>query len=229
MADIRNVFVSHIHEDDEGVARIKKVSERRGMTVRNGSITVGKFNSATNENYIKYQILAPRIRWASVLVVYVSPETKNSWWVDWEIEYAHKQGKRIVGVWEWGEKGCELPHALDLYADAMVGWNGESIVNSIDGTFNGRSRIDNDERSWFKSFWDKQDPVVILGAFAVGVVLAGMPPAYKAYKEKSAQLGGRRGAFHQYSGYWQARNRRANRGRLAHTNAFRPFWGWGGR
>ena len=52
------------------------------MIVRNGSITVDKFNKAeTNEEYIKYQILAPRINWASVLVVYVSPDTKRSRWV----------------------------------------------------------------------------------------------------------------------------------------------------
>ena len=136
MEDIRNLFISHIHEDDEGVVRIKGVAEKQGMTVRNGSITLDKFNNATNEDYIKYQILAPRINWSSVLVVYVSPETKNSEFVNCEIEYAHKQGKRIVGVWERGAKDCELPEALDRYADAVVGWHGESIVDAIDGDSN---------------------------------------------------------------------------------------------
>lgn len=131
--DIRNVFVSHIHEDDEGIVKIKDIAKKQGMTVRNGSVTSDRPNSATDENYIKYQILAPRINWASVLVVYVSPDTKHSWWVDWEIEYAHRQGKRIVGVWEWGARDCEMPEALDSYADAIVGWNGESIVDAING------------------------------------------------------------------------------------------------
>ena len=131
--DIRNVFISHIHEDDEGLPRLKNLVARHGMTCRDGSITTGKFNSATNEGYIKYEILAPRIKWASVLVVYISPETKNSDFVNWEIENAFKEGKRIVGVWAWGEKGCELPEALKKYADAIVGWNGESIVDAING------------------------------------------------------------------------------------------------
>lgn len=131
--EIRNVFISHIHEDDEGLPRLKNLAAQHGMICRDGSITKGKFNSATNEDYIKYQILAPRIRWASVLVVYISPETKDSDWVNWEIEYAHKEGKRIVGVWEWGEKDCELPEALQRYADAVVGWNGESIIEAIGG------------------------------------------------------------------------------------------------
>ncbi len=133
---IRNVFISHIHEDDAGINRIKSLAGEHGMAVRNDSVTSDSPNSAEAENYIKYQILAPRIKWASVLVVYVSPDTKHSWWVNWEIEYAQKQGKRIVGVWEQGAKDCELPKALEDYADAVVGWNGESIIDAINGESN---------------------------------------------------------------------------------------------
>lgn len=147
---IRNVFISHIHEDDEGLPRLKDLTERHGLICRDGSITKGKFNSARNENYIKYQILAPRIKWASVLVVYVSPETKHSDWVNWEIGYAHNLGKRIVGVWEWGSKDCELPEALDQYADAVVGWNGESIIDAINGTSDKFYKQDG-------SLWDYQN------------------------------------------------------------------------
>ena len=132
--ETRNVFISHIHEDDEGLPRLKDLVARHGMNSRDGSITTGKFNNASNEEYIKYGILKPRIEWASVLVVYVSPETKNSDWVNWEIECAHREGKRIVGVWEWGAKDCELPEALERYRDALVGWNSESIIEAINGT-----------------------------------------------------------------------------------------------
>ena len=131
--ELRNGFISHVHEDDDGLPRLKNLMENHGLVVRDGSITTDKFNRASNEEYIKTQILAPRINWASVLMVYISPETKNSKWVDWEIEYAHKQGKRIVGVWERGQRDCELPEALDRYADAVVGWNGESINDAING------------------------------------------------------------------------------------------------
>ena len=131
--EMRNVFVSHIHADDEGIDRIKAILGTQGMNVRNGSITSERPNSATSDDYIKYQILTPRIEWASILVVYISPETKDSKWVNWEIECAHKLGKRIVGVWEYGAKDCEIPEALTRYGDAVVGWNGESIVDAING------------------------------------------------------------------------------------------------
>ena len=146
--DIRNVFVSHIHEDDQGVAKIKELSEKRGLTIRNYSITSDKFNNAKSPDYIKYQILAPHIQSCSVLVTYISRETKDSEWVNWEIEYAHKLGKRIVGVWERGAKDCELPDALDRYADAIVGWNGESVVDAINGSSDEWYQQDGSKRNY---------------------------------------------------------------------------------
>ena len=131
--DIRNVFISHIHEDDDGLTDLKGLVSRKGLTCRDASITKGKFNAAQNEDYIKYQILAPRINWCSVLVVYISADTASSDWVNWEISYAHKQGKRIVGVWERGSKDSEMPEVLERYGDALVGWNGESIIDAITG------------------------------------------------------------------------------------------------
>lgn len=132
----KNVFISHIHEDDSGLADLKRLLARNGMTCRDSSITTGKFNKATDESYIRYQILSPHIQWAGTTLVYISPATKDSHWVNWEIEYAHKQGKRIVGVWERGAKGCEVPEALDLYGDAVVGWNAKSIIDAINGDSN---------------------------------------------------------------------------------------------
>ena len=106
------------------------------MNCRDGSITTGKFNGASNEEYIKYGILKPRIEWgASSLCTF--PPRQDSDWVNWEIECAHREGKRIVGVWEWGAKDCELPDAR--YGDAVVGWHGENIINAI--TANRTTRI----------------------------------------------------------------------------------------
>jgi len=131
MADRKHVFISHIHEDDAKLAELKSLLARNGLEVRDSSINSSKPNRASSPEYIKYGILAPQIDWASTLVVYVSPNTKDSPWVNWEIEYAERQGKRIVGVWERGASGCELPAALEEYRDALVGWHCNSIINAI--------------------------------------------------------------------------------------------------
>lgn len=134
MADeIKNIFISHLHEDDAGLSELKDLLAKHGLEVRDASITSEKPNNAKDPEYIMRDILTPRIEWASVLVVYISPETKDSEWVNKEIECAHELGKRIVGVWEHGENECEVPEALDHYGDALVGWHGESIVDAITG------------------------------------------------------------------------------------------------
>lgn len=138
----RNVFISHIHEDDHRLAPLKELLSTSGMEVRDGSINSDKPNDASNEEYIKYQILRPRIEWASVVVVLITPDTKDSKWVQWEIETAEALGKRIVGVWDYGEAESDLPEALDRYADAIVGWQGERVKAAIDGDINNREKSD---------------------------------------------------------------------------------------
>jgi len=136
MADqTKNVFISHVHEDDAGLGKIKVLLSNNGMTIRDSSINSSNPNNANSPEYIKYNILAPKIDWAGTLLVYISPKTKDSEWVNWEIEYAHRQGKRIVGVWEHGAKDCDMPEALKDVGDAVVvGWHGNSIIDAINGT-----------------------------------------------------------------------------------------------
>jgi hypothetical protein len=133
MSDTKNLFISHVHEDDAELHGLKGLLEKAGYTVRNGSIDKSKFNNATDEAYIKSGILAPRIQWAGALVVLVSPQTHLSDWVNWEVEYAEKQGKPIIGVWCQGAQESDLPEALANHADALVGWQAERVIDAIEG------------------------------------------------------------------------------------------------
>jgi hypothetical protein len=132
-SSIKNVFISHVHEDDEGLGKTKALLEQKGMTLRDGSIDAEKPNEAESPEYIRSQILAPRIRWAGTFIVYITPQTKSSTWVDWEIEYAEKTGNRIVGIWARGQNGCEVPDALKKYASAVVPWDSQKIMDAING------------------------------------------------------------------------------------------------
>jgi hypothetical protein len=134
--DAKNVFISHVHEDDAGLGKVKELAGKAGLTIRDSSINSSNPNEAKSLDYIKTGILAPQIQWASTLLVYVTPKTKDSDWVNWEIEYAEKQGKRIVGVYAHGAGECDLPEALEKYADAMCGWNAEGLVDAIMGENN---------------------------------------------------------------------------------------------
>ena len=85
-AKTKNIFISHIHEDDEGLAKLKTLLGKSGIAVRDYSINADNPNNAHSENYIKSEILGPRIRQSGALVVYISAATKYSEYVNWEIE-----------------------------------------------------------------------------------------------------------------------------------------------
>lgn len=140
--EIKNVFISHVHEDDEGLGKLKDLLKNNGMSIRDYSINSDKPNKAKAADYIKTGILADQIKDAGTFVVYITPKTKDSEWVNWEIEYAHKQEKRIVGIWGSGDMGCQIPEALKKYRDALVGWNGGKIIDAINGKFDGSQNPD---------------------------------------------------------------------------------------
>jgi hypothetical protein len=131
--EVRNVFIPHIHEDDAGLTALKELLAKEGYALRDASITSETPNAAKSPDYIKSQVLAPGIRWAGTVIVYLTPDTCKSDWVDWEVEYANSLDKRIVGVYANGSADCDLPDALRKYADTIVGWDTQRIIDAIDG------------------------------------------------------------------------------------------------
>lgn len=127
------MFVSHLHEDDARIEDLKDLVADRGLAIRDSSINAARPNRAKDPDYIKHEILAPRIDWAGTMVVLISPETKDSEYVAWEIEYAARTETRIVGVYTRGSADCDMPDGLDDYADAIINWNGDVIVDAIRG------------------------------------------------------------------------------------------------
>ncbi len=131
MPDIKNVFISHVHEDDEALGKLKDLLASKGYEIRDGSINKDKPNDANNPDYIKNKYLKPRIDWAGAMIVLISPDTHKSEWVNWEIEYAHSQEKRIIGVWCHGAKDSDVPEMFKLVGDDLVGWQGDKIIDAL--------------------------------------------------------------------------------------------------
>ena len=129
--ELINIFVSHFHEDEESIKAMKDLLGDK-YNIRNYSVTSDKYNSAKNEEYIK-SMLRDLIRKSGTFICLIGPDTHDSEWVNWEIEQAFKQGKRIIGVYTWGAKDSDIPPALEDAADAMVGWNHDTIVKAIEG------------------------------------------------------------------------------------------------
>ena len=135
MPEKKNVFISHVHEDDDLVPKLKDLIVNAGMEVSNYSITSDKPNEAHNEEYIKREILAPQIERSSTLVVLITHTTsEHPDYVNWEIKYAVEHNKRVVGVFAHGCTDADIPEELDQCADAaIVGWQGDRVVRAING------------------------------------------------------------------------------------------------
>ncbi|MGB7217813.1 MAG: TIR domain-containing protein [Vicinamibacterales bacterium] len=137
----RHIFISHHHADDAEVSKLTELLSRRGHDVRNSSIRAKPANQRRLERgEVKDEtirrLLRMKISWSSSVLVLVGKETHSRPWVNWEIEEANRQGKRIVGLYTRGGTEADLPPALEEYASTIVGWNTDSIIAAIDGIDN---------------------------------------------------------------------------------------------
>jgi hypothetical protein len=134
----RHVFISHHHADDKKVSDLTNLLSSRNYDIRNSSIRVRPANKErlerrqVSDETIR-RLLRMKISWAGTVIVLVGKDTHSRPWVNWEIEQANKQGKRIVGVYEQGGTENDLPEALEKYACAIVGWNSKNIMAAVDG------------------------------------------------------------------------------------------------
>src|SRR5688572_6359357 len=121
----KHLFISHHHKDDAEVNNLTSLLSKRGYDIRNSSIRAKPANQRRLErDLVKpetiQRLLRMKISWAGTVVVLIGKETHSRPWVNWEIEQAHKQSKRIVGVYVQGGKEADKPNALEKYASAIV-------------------------------------------------------------------------------------------------------------
>ena len=135
----RHLFISHHHQDDAEVTKLTQLIAGKGYDIRNSSVRMKPENQRrmdekrVSEKVIQ-RILRIKITWASTVVVLIGKDTHARPWVNWEIDQANAQGKRIVGVFARGGTEADIPPSLEKYSSAIVGWNTNSIMAAIDGT-----------------------------------------------------------------------------------------------
>jgi hypothetical protein len=132
----RRIFVPHVHEDDEFVDGLRQFLNRSGREADVSAIDSSSPNNANDPDYIMSTYIRPKVDWCEAIVVLISPSTQESDWVDKEIELAKQLERRVIGVWIPGSEGCRIPEGLQDYANAIVDWNEQAILDAIDGKIN---------------------------------------------------------------------------------------------
>jgi MTH538 TIR-like domain (DUF1863) len=146
----RHIFISHHHKDDQIVADFLSLIGDHGYDIRNSSIRANPANlerldkGLVSDEVIR-RLLRMKISWAGTVVVLIGKDTHTRPWVDWEINKAKEQGKRIVGVFAQGGTDADIPKGVTDYASAIVNWNTKSIMDAIDGK-NSFKNVDGSDR-----------------------------------------------------------------------------------
>lgn len=138
MSKLKNVFISHHHKDDKAVTDFANLLAGKDYTIRNSSIRVNPKNTERlNQKLVSdaaiKRLLRMKMSWAGTVVVLVGSQTASREWVNWEIEEAERQSKRILGVFLHGAKDSDIPEALEKYGDGLVGWNSDKVISGLEG------------------------------------------------------------------------------------------------
>ncbi len=73
--------------------------------------------------------LRSQMRPASVFLILGGMYVAHSEWIDFEIAFARRIGRPIIGVLPWGSQ--RIPSAIQNAAREIVGWRQDSIIGAI--------------------------------------------------------------------------------------------------
>lgn len=140
--ETKGVLVGHSREDEVDVLKLKELLESQGIAVRDYSV------GPDNPDGAEPETLKRVVEECSILVVYLSTETKDHKWIDAMIDCANSLNRRIVGVWAHErEEPCGIPGALEDYHNAVVGWTGNRILDAVSGKIEGFYKPDGSQGS----------------------------------------------------------------------------------
>ena len=126
----RNVFISFSSKDVNEVHLLRGQALNKNSNINFNDRSLKDPINSENEEYIKRRI-RERIRYSSVTIVYVSDNTADSEWVDWEIQESLAMGKGVVAMHKGDNPPKRLPKAITDNNIRVVPWNQQQLTEAI--------------------------------------------------------------------------------------------------
>ncbi len=124
---IYRVFICHDWEYGDDYHRVCEfLNDAPNFRWRN--LSVPRHNPLDNDAMLQKN-LRDQIRPADVVLVLAGMYAVRSGAMDFEMQFARRIGTHIIGIKPWGN--VQLPLGVQRNADEIVGWNRDSIVNTI--------------------------------------------------------------------------------------------------
>src|SRR5687768_6544766 len=129
----RNVFISFVMEDVNEVNLLRGQAKNENSNLEFNDWSLREPFDSSRADYIR-QGIRERISQSSVTLVYLSRNTAQSKWVDWEIRESIRLGKKIVAVYKGDEPPKVLPRAIaeSPREVTLTSWSHESIAKAIE-------------------------------------------------------------------------------------------------
>lgn len=127
----RNVFISFAEEDLDEVNLLRGQAKNENSNLEFNDWSIKDPFDSKNAEYIKRGI-RERIRQCSVTICYLTENTANSKWVDWEIRESIKLGKGVIAMYGGGFPPKNLPPAIKELGIKIVPWNQEELSKAIE-------------------------------------------------------------------------------------------------
>jgi MTH538 TIR-like domain (DUF1863) len=118
----RNVFISFATEDMDEVNLLRAHAKNENSDIEFNDHSVREPYDSERADYIRQKI-GERIARASVTVVYLSENTAQSRWVEWEVEKSVELGKRVVAVHPNDQPKGRTPEWVERLGVRVVPWS----------------------------------------------------------------------------------------------------------
>jgi DNA-directed RNA polymerase subunit L len=127
----RSVFISFTSEDLTLVNFLRGQAKNDNSNLDFVDRSLKEPYDSQNEEYIKRGI-RERIRQASVTVCFLTDNTTDSKWVDWEIRESINQGKGIVAMYHGEKPPSRLPPSIKENKIKLVAWRQSALNAAIE-------------------------------------------------------------------------------------------------
>lgn len=127
----RHLFISFAFENEDEVNLLRGQAANDKTELQFDDFSLKDAVKSNNEDYIKQKI-RERIERASVTVVYLTNDSAQSKWVDWEIAESMKRGKGVIGVYKGELPPSKLPQAFAQHGLNIVRWNHQEMMEAIE-------------------------------------------------------------------------------------------------
>ena len=126
----RHVFISFAFENEDEVNLLRGQAANDKTELQFDDFSLKEAIKSNNEDYIKQKI-RERIDRVSVTAVYLTKDSAQSKWVDWEIAESLKRGKGVIGVHKGDVPPAQLPSAFKQHGLKVVKWAHQDLMQAI--------------------------------------------------------------------------------------------------